>query len=159
MHHVRQKFGEDHHFGRSLSLIADIFPEEVSIVRRGGRWHSRLRLRSGLIVSVLVARSIRAWKETFCWQVDPVSREGKYTTLLARLDRENQHFLDYHVLPSTDRATRFHIRRADAWLERGLRLNDLSEFCTLVARVRGRKPRLRSRTDKPSHNSEHDSGC
>src|SRR5438270_3462953 len=51
-----------------MAKIATMFPGEVSIVRRGGRWRSRLRLRSGLIVSVLVARSLRFWKDTLCWQ-------------------------------------------------------------------------------------------
>ena len=61
-------------------------------------------------------------------------------TLLARLDKENRSFLDFHVLPSIDRLRRFHIRDCDPWLNRGLRLNDLSSFCTLVAqRALGKK--------------------
>jgi DNA invertase Pin-like site-specific DNA recombinase len=126
-----------------MTKIVEIFPGEVSIVRRGGRWRSRLRLRGGNMVSVLVARSIRAWNETFCWQIDPVRHERKYTTLLARLDRENQHFLDYHVLPNIDRQKRFHIRDTDSYLQRGLRLENLSKVCTAVAQVRsaGRQSR------------------
>ncbi len=122
-----------------VAEIAAMFPKEVSIVRRGGRWRSRLRLGSGLVVSVLVARSTRAWKDTFRWQVDPVTHERKCVTLLARLDRENRQFLDYYVLPSIDRQKRFHIRETDSYLERGLCLGDLSEFCTLVAQVRSEK--------------------
>lgn len=118
-----------------VARLVEMFPHHVSVVRRGGRWRSRLRLHSGLIVSVLVARSIRAWKETVRWQIDPVRHERKYATLLARLDNENQAFLDFHVLPSIDRPRRFHIRLTDAWLNRGLRLDNLSEFCTLVAQV------------------------
>lgn len=115
--------------------LITMFPNDVSVVRRGGRWRSRLRLRSGLIVSVLVARSIRAWKDTVRWQVDPVRHERKHVTLLAGLDERNQRFLDYHVLPSIDRTGRFHIHHADVWLGRGLRLDDLSEFCAVVAQV------------------------
>lgn len=122
-----------------MAKIARTFPRDVSIVRRGGRWRTRLRLRSGLIVSVLVARSLRAWRDTFCWQIDPVRHERKNTTLLARLDRENQTFLDYHVLPSIDRPRRFHIRQHDTWLNRGEYLNDLSTFCTTASRVQGNR--------------------
>lgn len=119
-----------------IAQIAAMFPDDVSVVRRGGRRRPRLRLRNGLMVSVLVARSIRAWKETVCWQIDPVGRERKHVTLLARLDKENRSFLDFHVLPHIDRPRRFHIRCDDAWLNRGLRLKDLSEFCAFVANVR-----------------------
>jgi DNA invertase Pin-like site-specific DNA recombinase len=122
-----------------MATIAGIFPRDVSIVRRGGRWRTRLRLRSGLTVSVLIARTVRAWQDTFCWQIDPVRHERKHTTLLARLDRENQAFLDYHVLPSIDRPKRFHIRQNDAWLNRGEYLNDLSTFCSTVSRVHGNR--------------------
>ena len=123
----------------SVARIAAMFPNDVSVVRRGGRGAPDCGCESGLIVSVLVARSIRAWKETVRWQIDPVRHERKYVTLLARLDKENRSFLDFHVLPNIDRPRRFHIRHSDAWLNRGLHLNDLSEFCTLVGQVRSAK--------------------
>jgi hypothetical protein len=36
------------------------------------------------MVSVVFARSIRAWKETVLWQIDPVQRERKHVALLNR---------------------------------------------------------------------------
>jgi DNA invertase Pin-like site-specific DNA recombinase len=118
-----------------VTRIAEMFPHDVSIVRRGGRWRSRLRLRNGLIVSVLLARSIQAWKESVHWQVDPVRHERQNITLLARLDKVNRSFLDFNVLPDIDRPRRFHIRVEDDWLNRGLPLIDVSSFCEVVARV------------------------
>jgi DNA invertase Pin-like site-specific DNA recombinase len=118
-----------------VARIAALFPNEVTVIRRGGRWRSRLRLRNGLTVCVLIARSIRAWKEAVRWQIDPVRHERKFITLLARLDEANQRFLDYDVLPSIDRSTRFQIRHDDPWLDRGIRLDDFSEFRTVVAQV------------------------
>lgn len=115
-----------------IASLVKMFPNDVSVVRRGGRWRSRLRLRSGKIVSVLVARSIKVWKETVRWQIDPVPHERKFVTLLARLDEENRSFLDFHVLPNIDRLRRFHISLQDSWLERGIRLADLSGFCTAL---------------------------
>jgi DNA invertase Pin-like site-specific DNA recombinase len=129
-----------------VARIAEIFPQEISVVRRGGRWRSRLRLRNGLTVSVLVARSIWAWKETVRWQIDPVRHERKFVTLLARLDNWNRFFLDYHVLPNIDRPRRFHIRVDDNWLNRGLPLTDVSAFCEVVTRVRATRGQpIRSR--------------
>jgi DNA invertase Pin-like site-specific DNA recombinase len=125
-----------------VARIAEMFPQEVSVVRRAGRWRSRLRLRNGLIVSVLLARSIKAWKQTVRWQIDPVRHERKFVTLLARLDNRNQFFLDYHVLPNIDRLRRFHIRHADTWLNRGLRLKELPQFCKVVAQVRSTRHKL-----------------
>lgn len=119
-----------------VKKIAALFPKGVSVVRRSGRWRSRLRLRGGGVVSVLVARSTNVWKGTIRWQIDPARRECKLVTLLARLDQENRSFQDFYVLPNIDRQTRFHICHADAWLSRGLRLKDLSEFRVLVDRVR-----------------------
>lgn len=118
-----------------ISRIAETFPHDVSIVRPGGRWRSRLHLRNGMIVSVLVARSVRVWKETVRWIVDPVEHERSYVTLLARLDLDNCSFLDFYVLPSVDYSTRLQISRTDAWLARGVPLNDLAALLTGVERV------------------------
>jgi DNA invertase Pin-like site-specific DNA recombinase len=119
-----------------VAKIASTFPNEISIVKRGGRWRSRLRLSNGLIVSVLVARSVRAWKETLRWQIDPVQHERKFMTILSRLDASNCSFLDLHVFPNIDRRTRFRISLSDSWLNRGKRLSELSRLCEVVARVR-----------------------
>jgi DNA invertase Pin-like site-specific DNA recombinase len=122
-----------------MARLVKLFPNDLSVVRRSGRWRSRLRMRSGKIVSVLIARSIKAWKETVRWQIDPVPHERRYLTLLARLDNENQTLLDFHVLPNIERLRRFHIRPDDPWLHRGVCLDKLSDFCTIVVRVRAKK--------------------
>jgi len=119
-----------------LMETLDAMFKEVSVVRGKGRWRSRLRLRNGLIASVLVARSIKTVAGPLRWQVDPVKRECKHITLLARLDAENQDFHDFHVLPNVDRKRRFRIRAGDPWLGRGLRLGSLSDFRAALARVR-----------------------
>ncbi len=72
-----------------IRQIQSMFPEEISVVRRSGRWRSRLRVRNVAIVSVIVARRVKVWKETIRWQIDPVPREGKLITLLARLNMDN----------------------------------------------------------------------
>jgi len=118
-----------------IAQIVAMFPNDVSIVRRGGRWRSRLQLTNGSIVSALVARSVRPWKETVRWRVDPVPQERKLVTLLARLDENNRAFLDFHVLPDMDRCRRFDISLKDLWLNRAHPLSDLLAFGEVVARV------------------------
>jgi len=111
-----------------IATIAARFPDDVSIVRQGGRWRSRLRLGDGVTVSVLIARCIEVWQDTVRWQIDPVEHERNYITLIARLDRENRSFLDYHVVPNINRPKRFHISDMDQWLLRGIHMNDVAGF-------------------------------
>jgi DNA invertase Pin-like site-specific DNA recombinase len=115
-----------------ISEIAEMFPNDVSVIRRGGKWRSQLQLSNGLIVSVIVARSIRIWKKTLRWRVDPVQHERGLVTLLARLDQSNNSFLDFHVFPSLDRVKRFDLRLMDDWLNGGQSLTDLRAFCELA---------------------------
>lgn len=125
-----------------LADIAATFPNDVSIIKRGGRWRSRLRISNGPIVSALVARSFRAWKETLRWQIDPVRHECRFVTLLARLDANNHSFLDLHVFPRMDRRHRFRISLNDPWLKCGKQLPALSlmrEVAQGVSRARRRK--------------------
>jgi DNA invertase Pin-like site-specific DNA recombinase len=117
-----------------LMRIKGMFPDRVSIVRPGLKWRSRLRLTDGLVVSVLVARSVRPWKNVR-WRIVPVLQECKFVMLLARLDEGNRSFLDFHVFPDVDRRTRFDISLSDQWLDRGEPLSDLRGFCAVVSRV------------------------
>jgi DNA invertase Pin-like site-specific DNA recombinase len=117
-----------------LMRIEAMFSGQVSIVQPGLKWRCRLRLANGLIVSVLVARSMRPWK-TIHWRIVPVAQECRFVTLLARLDEGNRSFLDFHILPDLDRRTRFNISMSDPWLHRGERLYDLRAFCKVVSLV------------------------
>ncbi|MGA8493768.1 MAG: recombinase family protein, partial [Terriglobales bacterium] len=116
-----------------VAKVVASFPDEMSIVRRGGRWRSRLQIRNGLIVSVLVARSVRTWKNALRWRVNPAQHEREYVTLFARLSEGNDSFLDFHVLPNVERCGRFDISLNDGWLNRGEPLTDLSAFCTVIS--------------------------
>ena len=116
--------------------LAAMFSNEVSIARRGGRWRCRLRLKNGLMVSVMIARSVHVWKQTVRWQIDPVCHERRFVTLLARLDEANGSFLDFYIVPNVDRSRRFHVSLDDPWLDRGQQLADLRGFCEVVENVR-----------------------
>ena len=118
-----------------LAQIVAALPDKVSIITRGGRWRSRLRLSNGQIVSVLVVRCVRVWKDTRRWLIHPVWHERKFVTLLARLDTDNESVFDLHVLPCVDRRKQFYISLNDDWLHRGKPLSQLSKLCDVVDRV------------------------
>ena len=118
-----------------IAQLAEMFPNEVTVVRRGGRWRSRLRLSSGSLVSVLIVRCVHVWKRSVRWQIDPPRHECSLVTLLARLNEENRVFMDFHVVPDMDRRKRFNISLSDTWLERGQPLAHLRSFCDIVASV------------------------
>ena len=112
-------------------LIADIatrFPDHVTVVRDRGRRRTRLWFRNVMPISVLVARSVRVWKNSVRWVIDPVQNEAEHVTLLLQMDERNQRFKALHLLPSIDRESRFYIQQNDTWLKRGLRLRDPSQF-------------------------------
>ena len=141
-------YGNPEHFGpidlrrRTQALREDLitrilqtFPDDVSLACVGGRWRKRLRLRHGMFLSVLIARSVRVWKDTARWVIDPLEHERHYVTLLTRLDLANGSFLDFHVLPNIDRSTRFQISREDPWLLREVPLDGVSGLLCGVQRV------------------------
>ena len=128
-----------------IAKIVALFPD-VSVVRRGGRWRSRLRIGKAFLVSVLMARTVRVWKETIRWQIDPVRHERRFMTLVARLDASNHSVQSLHILPNIDRARRFSIQDDDPWLKRGVKLIDLSGFRRTVDEIR-LKIELRRKTE------------
>jgi hypothetical protein len=108
--------------------IATTFSGEATVIRSGGRRKTQLSLRN-LPVSVMVARSIRVWKNTVRWLIKPVLGELEHLTLLAQMDERNESVQALHLLPGINRGKHFHIEANDAWLERGIRLRDLQQFC------------------------------
>jgi DNA invertase Pin-like site-specific DNA recombinase len=118
-----------------VARISEMFPDDVSITRPGGKWRTRLRLKSGLTVSVLIGRPLQM-KQTIRWRIDTAKRECGFVTLLARLDKGSRSFLDFHLFPNIDRPRRFYVSLSDPWLNRGQPLDDLVAFCKVVASVR-----------------------
>ena len=109
-----------------------MFPNEITVVRRGGRWRSHLRLKSGRTVNVLVARSIGTEGRRLRWQVDPVPRECRSTTLIVLLTANNSAVQEMHIFPYVTKKRRFHLTEDDAWLKGGKPLRSLSQFCQAV---------------------------
>jgi len=119
-----------------IARIAKAFPNQVSIVRREGRRHTRLRLPSGVIVCVFVGRSQSVGKQAFRWTVYPGQRERKFTALLALLDETNRSISHMYILPKIGHKGRFNFSQNHSWLKKGKCLLKLSQFCDVVAQVR-----------------------
>src|SRR2546428_13122933 len=101
-----------------IAQIQAIFPNQISILRRGGRWRSRWRLRNRGI-SALTSRPFRPWKTTSRWALDPIRKQRNFVTLLARLNVSKDAFQDFHILPNIDRRKRFSIGLHEWWVHRG----------------------------------------
>jgi DNA invertase Pin-like site-specific DNA recombinase len=118
-----------------LTQIVHLFPTAISIVRRSGRWRNRLCMPGGRIVSVLVARAIRSWKDSIRWQVDPHLSERKFVTLLVRLNQDNSGVKDFHVFTRINAKNRFRLTLKDTRLQSGILLPALSALPETVERL------------------------
>ena len=108
----------------------------IAVVRRGGRHRKRLRLSNGVAVSVIVARAVRAWRDTIRWFIDPPPKERHLITLVARLNEENAGFMDFYVFPRIEKRTRRRLLLNDPWLKSGIRVTSLSRIREAVACAR-----------------------
>jgi DNA invertase Pin-like site-specific DNA recombinase len=118
-----------------LTQIVRLFPNAVSIVRRSRRWRNKLCMPGGRIVSVVVARAIRSWKDSVRWQVDPHLSERKFVTLLVRLNQDNSGVKDFHVFARINAKNRFRLTVRDPRLQLGIVLPTLSAFPEAVERA------------------------
>jgi hypothetical protein len=117
-----------------MRQIVATFPNDVSIIRRNGRWRTRLYLSNRVMVSVVVSRTEKVWKDTRNWVIEPTRHERKLITLVARLGNTNRTILDLRVFPNIGRSVKFDL--SDSWFARGKPLTDLSEFLRVVEEVR-----------------------
>jgi DNA invertase Pin-like site-specific DNA recombinase len=121
------------------ALLAQIIasaPGEIAIVQANSRWRARLRLPNRVIVSVLLARAFRVWKNAIRWIVDPNSKERMLPTLLARLQFGSTEIMDFHVFSRIEERSRFRLSADDPWLKAGVRLARLSDLRDVVSSMR-----------------------
>jgi hypothetical protein len=112
-----------------MSEIIRLASEPVSTEKRRGSWRSRLRLRGGCLVAVLMCPCVPVWKESVRWLLDP-KNENRTTVLIARATRENDALKDAFILRRVPGRTR--LKDNDPRLRRGVQLRDLSRFCSVV---------------------------
>jgi DNA invertase Pin-like site-specific DNA recombinase len=100
----------------------------ISVVKLSGRWRSRLRMPGGRVLSVVVVRAVRVWKNAVRWIVDRHPEERRFVTLVARLTVLNDAFLDFHVFRQIKKERRFRVSLNHSWLKQGLAVADLSRL-------------------------------
>lgn len=118
---------------RLVARIAKLFPNLITILRPNRLWRGRLQMPNGLMLSVVVSRYLKPERR---WLVCPIRDERTFTTLVARLDKRNKSFLDFHVFADMDRRNKFRLSLDGRWLRRGKRLHRLSNLLEVVERVR-----------------------
>jgi DNA invertase Pin-like site-specific DNA recombinase len=123
---------------RLIGQIQGLFPDEVSIVRRGGRWRNLIQI-DNFTVSIRTARALKTKAGIVKWLVDTAVREHECITLLARLTPTNDGIQDLHMFAHF-KNLRFSLRLDDKWLDRGTRMLALGEFCKLARLIKTRLP-------------------
>jgi len=118
-----------------IDELAKMFPQQLSIVYRGGKWRRQLRLQTGELVSVLIMRRVYSKLGAMRWLLKPVQRERNNITLLARYDPQNRSLMDLHLVRNGDRHGRVYLRENDEWFDQGVRLTDLSDFLAAMERL------------------------
>ena len=118
-----------------IAKLLELFPDELTAIKRGEKWRTQLRIQTGEFVSVVIARAAPYRAKTLRWIVQPVAYEQQYLTLVARMDAENRSFMDFYVLPKLDKRKRFVLGEQDAWLGRGKKLATLADFLKVTGEI------------------------
>ena len=96
--------------------------------------HTRLRLRTGRLVSVIVGLLFE-YKDEPRWLVKPVPTERRQIALVARLNDKNDAIKDFFVIPPVRSSRSLVISENDVRLQHEFRLGDLADFFEAVQSV------------------------
>jgi DNA invertase Pin-like site-specific DNA recombinase len=121
---------------RLIAQLQELFPGRLTLIQGHPLRRIRLRLPSGLVLSVCMSRCFQLKTGNLRWYLAPIKKERRLMTLLARLDAENLCIQDMFILPSVDRRKLFWLKPDDEWLNRGSRLERLCDFFEVVEAVR-----------------------
>ena len=114
-----------------LREIAALSGGRVTIDTSSTR-HTRLRLSTGRLVSVIVARCLFGYKGALRWLVKPVIAERRYIALIARLNDGNNALKDLFVVAPVNSSNSLLISESDVRLVRKFQLVDLADFFDAV---------------------------
>jgi DNA invertase Pin-like site-specific DNA recombinase len=115
--------------------IAALFPKDVVITKREPRARSLLLVDNNFIVSVLFCRPERKQGIPKFWRVDPFPEERDYIALLCTLNERHDKVLDWYVFPTVEMWKSHRLRKNDPSLRLATKLDNLSDFYTVVKRV------------------------
>jgi len=109
-----------------LSRIQQISPDEISIIH-GGLRRSRLQIKDGPTVAVLVGRYTRGM-----WRFTKGPSERGLMAMLARLEPDGITFRDFYLFPRVQRPDIFSLGPNNPWLSTGTPLDKLEQFCQVA---------------------------
>lgn len=119
-----------------MQSLTSMFPEDLSVIRKSGRFNPMFLIEKAVTVSVIVAAFARTRNTgSSRWRIRPGRESSNLMTLIARLDESNLAFLDFHVFLRLDRSKEFYLRRDDSYLMSGVRLGDLQEFLVVLKKL------------------------
>ncbi len=112
------------------------FPEQLQEVRRNGRFRSRLKYRrTGLLISLLIARCSVSKRGRIGWLLEPPATERARTTVVAFLGKENLSVESMSLFKRLDFVGKtVRIRAGDDLLKSGVELMGLSDFHKVISR-------------------------
>jgi DNA invertase Pin-like site-specific DNA recombinase len=122
-----------------MAKIVALSEGRVEVENRGSRFLTRLRLRGGRRVAVVVSRSFRSYKNSERWRLRCVSGDHRLVAVVARLSRTNDGFMDCFVVPPIRTSKTLRLQRNDPRLSRAIRLVDPRDFLSAVTTVSTRK--------------------
>jgi hypothetical protein len=118
-----------------LQQIVTLDQDNVSATQAQWDIPSRLRLKNGEIVDLRLCCSYRLKNGDLRWSLQPRAGERESTTVIARLNAENDGIHDLYVIPNVPRLSHWRILPTDPWLEKGEKLNTLDNCANTVYRV------------------------
>ena len=121
-----------------LRQIADLFLVKFCC-STGRKMACPIALTQWIDCLGVIASSFKTLKQAARWRINPALRECRHLSLVARLDIGNDSFLDFRIFPHVDRKMRIDLRPADPWLDRGVLLNELSDFRAVVNKFKMRR--------------------
>jgi len=113
----------------------------ISIEDRGPRFRPRLRMGNGRLVSVVVARCCKGYRDAHRWLFKCAPSDTGLITVIARLNPNNDAFLDVFVTPPTPAVMSLRLSLKDPRLKSVVHLDDLKRLPLLIAEVSERRVR------------------
>ena len=114
------------------------FPSQFEEVRATRRFRAMLRYkRTGLLISVMVARHHPTGTGKARWFIQPPRNERRRVTILGLMNEDNASVTTIRVFRTLDYPNRTNLKfaQSDQWWEKGERLETISELLHVLARV------------------------
>jgi DNA invertase Pin-like site-specific DNA recombinase len=111
-----------------MQQLVEMFPGRVSVFSWARRRRNCLRLKNGVEVAVRVCRSIRLVTKGRIWVLQAARDERCRVTLMAGMNPENEALEAFYLTTRLKNRCKVHITENSAWLQGGVRLEDLRAF-------------------------------